>query len=267
MNYKMIAIDIDDTLINDDKQVTEGTKKALAAAIASGVVVTLATGRMYASARSIAEQLGLNVPLITYQGSLVKNAIDGNVLYERCVPASAAQLIFDYCERNGLHLQLYVDDQLYVKECNEKAEAYASLSKVPFIVEPDFRSLAGKPSNKLLVIDEPDKLDSVAAELRGLLGQQVHITKSKPHFLEIVHAEGTKGHALAHLAGHFGFDLEKVIAIGDSWNDREMLEAAGLGVAMANAVDPLKEIADYVTLSNNEDGVKHVVDKFILQTV
>lgn len=72
MNYKMIAIDIDDTLINDDKQVTEGTKKALAAAIASGVVVTLATGRMYASARSIAEQLGLNVPLITYQGSLVK---------------------------------------------------------------------------------------------------------------------------------------------------------------------------------------------------
>lgn len=267
MNYKMIAIDIDDTLINDDKQVTEGTKQALAAAIASGVVVTLATGRMYASARSIAQQLSLNVPLITYQGSLVKNAIDGNVLYERTVPAAAAQLIFDYCERNGLHLQLYLDDQLYVKERNDKAVAYAELSRIPFIVEPDFKSLAGKPSTKLLLIDEPDKLDLVAAELRGLLGQQVHITKSKPHFLEITHAEGTKGHALAHLADHFGFDLEKVIAVGDSWNDREMLETAGLGVAMGNAVDSLKAIADYVTLSNNEDGVKHVVDKFILQTV
>ncbi|WP_281889740.1 Cof-type HAD-IIB family hydrolase [Paenibacillus sp. YYML68] len=265
--YKMIAIDIDDTLINDEKQVTAGTKQALAAAMEQGVVVTLATGRMYASAQAIAAQLGLNVPLITYQGSLVKNALDGRVLYERSVPSEAAKAIFDYCEREGLHLQTYLNDELYVKEANERAEDYAALSRIPFKVYPSFSELADQSATKLLMIDEPDKLDRVAVELRELVGSAVHITKSKPHFLEVVHAEATKGHALTHLADHFGFSVDQVIAIGDSWNDREMLETAGLGVAMANAVSSLKEIANYITLSNNEDGVKHVIDKFILQTV
>ncbi|SDE36870.1 hypothetical protein SAMN02799630_05270 [Paenibacillus sp. UNCCL117] len=265
--YKMLAIDIDDTLINDEKQVTEGTRLALEAALERDVVVTLATGRMYASARNLAAQLGLNVPLITYQGSLVKNSLDGTVLYERYVPLTAARAIFAYCATHKLHLQTYIDDQLYVQESNEKAEAYAALSGIPYLVRPDFATLAETPSLKLLLIDDPDKLDRVAAELRGMLGTEVHITKSKPHFLEIMHVEGTKGHALAHLAQHFGFKLDQVIAVGDSWNDHELLETAGLGVAMANAVDSLKAIADYVTLSNNEDGVKHVVDKFILQTI
>ncbi|WP_159885078.1 Cof-type HAD-IIB family hydrolase [Paenibacillus puerhi] len=265
--YKMIAIDIDDTLINDDKQVTEGTKQALEAALAKNVVVTLATGRMYASANALAAQLGLHVPLITYQGALVKTAMDGEVLYERYVPLEATRIVFDYCQSHDLHLQTYINDQLYVQESNEKAESYAALSKIPFIVEPDFAKLAQTPSLKLLIIDDPDKLDRAALELRELIGPGVHITKSKPYFLEIMHAEGTKGHALAHLAGHFGFDLEQVIAVGDSWNDHELLETAGLGVAVDNAVDSLKAIADYITLSNNEDGVKHVIDKFILQTV
>lgn len=265
--YKMLAIDIDDTLINDEKEITEGTKQALAAAVSQGVIVTLATGRMYASAKQLAGQLSLNVPLITYMGSLVKNALDGRVLYERTVPLDAARAIFEYCGSRGLHLQTYVDDVLYVKESNEKAKAYAALSKIPYTVCPDFEKLVSMPSAKLLIIDDPEVLDQTAPSLRELVGGSVHITKSKPHFLEIVHAEGTKGHALTHLAEHFGLRLSQVIAIGDSWNDREMLEVAGLGVAMGNAVDALKEIADYVTLSNNDDGIKHVVEKFILQTV
>ncbi|MDQ1911789.1 Cof-type HAD-IIB family hydrolase [Paenibacillus sp. GD4] len=267
MKYKMLAIDIDDTLINDEKQILPGTKQALAEAIAKGVTVTLATGRMYASAKQLAAQLGLNVPLITYQGSLVKNLFDEKVLYERTVPLEAARYIYDYCERNGLHLQAYHDDILYVKEDNHKARDYAALSKIPYTVYPNFEELIGKPSTKLLMIDDPARLDEVAAELRAALNGQVHITKSKPHFLEVVHSEGTKGHALDYLAGMFGYDLSEVIAIGDSWNDREMLEVAGLGVAMGNAVDSLKEIADYVTFSNNDEGVKHVVEKFVLQTV
>lgn len=265
--YKMLAIDIDDTLINDDKEVTEGTKQALADAMANGVTVTLATGRMYASAKQLASQLQLNVPLITYNGSLVKNSEDGRVLYEKSVPDEAARLIFDYCEQHGLHLQLYIDDALYVKEENDKIQAYAELSKIPYTVYPNFAELADKPSAKMLIIDDPDKLDEVAKELRSLIVGQVHITKSKPHFLEIIHHEGTKGDALRYLASAFGYDMSEVIAIGDGSNDREMLEAAGMGVAMGNASSALKAIANYVTLSNNEDGVKHVVDKFVLQTI
>ncbi|MFE5323486.1 Cof-type HAD-IIB family hydrolase [Paenibacillus sp. NPDC056579] len=265
--YKMLAIDIDDTLINDAKEVTEGTKQALADAIAHGVTVTLATGRMYASAKQLAAQLELNVPLITYNGSLVKNSVDGRVLYEQSVPMEAARTIFDYCERNGLHLQTYNDDVLYVKEDNDKIKAYSELSKIPYTVYPSFSELVNRPSSKLLIIDDPAKLDEVAVELRSLIVGQVHITKSKPNFLEIIHHQGTKGDALRYLAGQFGYDMSQVIAVGDGSNDREMLEAAGLGVAMGNASAALKQIANYVTLSNNEDGVKHVVDKFVLQTV
>jgi len=262
--YKLIAIDVDDTLINDDKIVTEATQQALEQAIAKGVTVTLATGRMYASAQAIARQIGMNVPLITYQGSLVKNLLDGHVLYERSVPQDAARRILQYSEEHGLHLQLYIDDQLYVQVDNEKTQSYAGLSKIPYIVEPDFSKLIDQPSTKMLIIDEPDYLDEVAVELRKILGDGVHITKSKPHFLEIMHSEGTKGHALTYLAEHFGCDLSEVMAIGDAWNDREMLEVAGLGVAMGNAVPSLKEIADEITLSNNEDGVAHIIRKHIL---
>jgi len=262
--YKLIAIDVDDTLLNDDLVVTEGTKEALSRAIEQGVVVTLATGRMFASAQKIARQIDLNVPIITYQGSLVKRLLDETVLYERSVPQEAAQKLLDYCERRGLHLQLYVNDILYVREANEKAQGYSELSKIPFVVEPDFAKLLAQPTTKMLIIDDPDLLDEVAVELGELIGDQTHITKSKAHYLEILHREGTKGHALQFLAEHYGCAIEETIAIGDAWNDREMIEVAGLGVAMGNAIESLKQVADFVTLTNNEEGVKHVIDKFVL---
>lgn len=262
--YKLIAIDVDDTLINDDKQVTPGTKRALERAIELGVTVTLATGRMYASAHHIALQTGLNVPLITYQGSLVKNVMDGKVLYERSVPRDAALKLLHYCNKYSLHLQLYIDDKLYAREENQKLIDYAKLSDIPYFIEPDFDRLIASPSTKMLMIDEPDRLDRVAADLKELLGVAVHITKSKPHFLEVTHCEGTKGCALRYLTEQFGYSAEETIGIGDSWNDHDLIETAGLGVAMGNAVDSLKAIADYVTKSNNDEGVRHVIEKFIL---
>jgi Cof subfamily protein (haloacid dehalogenase superfamily) len=263
--YKMIAIDVDDTLLNDDLKITESTKAALAAASAKGVIVTLATGRMFASAKKIAKQLEMNVPIITYQGSLVKNLMEEQIIYERSVPPAAAQFLYRYAETHNLHLQVYHNDTLYVKEDSQKIKDYSALSNIPYTVTAEFNALASKPLTKMLFIDEPDKLDAVAIDLRNSLGGQLHITKSKAHYLEFLHPEGTKGHAVESLAMHYNVDLSQVIAIGDSWNDHEMLEIAGLGVAMGNAVDSLKKIANYITLSNNEDGVRHVVEKFILQ--
>lgn len=264
--YKLIAIDVDDTLLNDELIVTEGTKRAMEEAIAKGVTVTLATGRMYASARQIAEQIQLNVPIITYQGSLVKTLLDGKVLYERSVPTDAAKELYAFTEKHGLHLQLYVDDQLFVKEANDKALMYSRLSKIPYTVAPDFEELLEQPNTKMLIIDEPDYLDEIAEQLKALIGDRVHITKSKAHYLEFMHKEGTKGHALRFMAEHLGCTMDQTIAIGDAWNDHEMIEAAGLGVAMANAIPALKEVANYVTLSNNDEGVRHVFEKFVLNS-
>ncbi|OBR66382.1 hydrolase [Paenibacillus oryzae] len=262
--YKLIAIDVDDTLLRDDLTVSEGTKKAMEAAIAKGVTVTLATGRMFASAQKIAKQIELNVPIITYQGALVKTLLDGQVLYERNVPTDAAAELYDYCLKHGLHLQVYVNDVLYGTEDNDKIKAYSALSKIPYRIQEDYSALITQPLNKLLIIDQPERLDQIALELQPLIGDRVHMTKSKAHYLEFMHKEGTKGHALQFMAEHLGCSMDETIAIGDAWNDREMIQAAGLGVAMANSVDSLKELADYVTLSNNEDGVRHVIEKFVL---
>jgi len=262
--YKLIALDVDDTLLSDKLTVSEETKAALKAAIEQGVTVTLATGRMYASAVQIAKQINLNVPIITYHGSLVKTLLEGKVLYERYVPNEAAVQIQQYCLQHGLHLQLYVDDLLYGMEDNDIIKEYSDRSKIPYTIEPDFKKLINRPLSKMLIIDDPEKLDQVALELRALVGADTFITKSKPHYLEITHKEGTKGHALRYMAGYLGCSMQETIAVGDSWNDHEMIEAAGLGVAMGNANDKLKEIADYVTLTNNEDGVRHVIEKFVL---
>lgn len=261
--YKMVTIDVDDTLLNDDRIVTEETKQALVSAIEKGVKVTLATGRMFSSAKQIASQLGLNIPLITYQGSLVKNLLDGKVLYERFVPEEMIQFLFDYAAKQHLHIQGYYQDQLYSLVDNDKIKEYAKVANVPYLIE-DAEVLRQKPLTKVLFFDEPEVLDAHEKQLNELIGDRVHITKSKPYFLEVLHLEGTKGHAVRYLAQHFNCELSEVIAIGDSWNDHEMIEVAGLGVAMENAVDSLKELADYVTKSNNEGGVKHVIEKFIL---
>lgn len=265
MTYRMIAIDIDDTLLNDDLVVTEITKEALAAARAHDVFITLATGRMYASAQAVAKQIGLNVPLVTYQGALVKNLIDESTLYERFVPAHITHYIFDYAQKHGLHVQAYYNDQLIVPEANDKVRDYVAISNIPYIVTPNLHSIAAQPMSKLLFIDEPDYLDEIAHDLKQHIGDDVHLTKSKPQFLEVLHKEATKGHAISFLAAHYGIDLSQVIAIGDSWNDMQMIEVAGLGVAMGNAIDGLKDIADYVTASNNDDGVAQVISRFILE--
>lgn len=262
--YKMITIDVDDTLLNDERRVTEATKLALSEAMREGVTVTLATGRMFASAKQIASQVGMNVPLITYQGSLVKNLLDDQVLYERSVPSEMARYLFEYAHQHHLHLQGYYDDQLAGIEDNDKIKKYSKVSNVPYRID-SLGHLLSQSLTKLLFIDEPHVLDTHSAQLKSELGDSVHITKSKPFYLEVVHKEGTKGHAVRFLAQHFGCDLSEVVAIGDSWNDHEMLEVAGLGVAMGNAVDSLKAIADFVTKTNNEDGVKHVIDHFILR--
>lgn len=262
--YKLVAMDLDDSLLKDDLTVSDETKAAMAAAIAKGAHLTIATGRMFASAKRVAEQVGINVPIITYQGSLIRNLLDPQVLYERFVPREVARKLYDYTRERGLHLQTYIRDRLYAFDEGDKIVAYARQSGIPYTVEPDFDRLPAGDHIKLMIIDEPERLLELAPVLRPIVGEDVHVTTSKPHYLEFVHREATKGHALRFLAEHYGIPMEQTIAIGDAWNDREMIEAAGLGVAMANAVPALRELADFVTLGNNEDGVRHVLEKFIL---
>lgn len=262
--YKMIAIDLDGTLLNDELTISPDTAAAIQKAIRMGTVVTIATGRMFSSAKLIAEQLGIHAPLITYQGAMIRIAGEAEALYERPVPPDISEKLVTIAREKNIHMQVYQDDILYGDAETDKLIAYAEAVQVPYTVEPDLVGLAKKGFTKLLFIDEPEVLDPLQKELQVLFGESAYITKSKRTYLEVTHPEANKGSALLFLANALGIDRSEIIGIGDNHNDSELLKAAGFGIAMGNAVPEMKELADYTSLSNNDEGVLHAIDKFIL---
>jgi len=263
--YKMIAIDLDGTLLTDELIIPPGTVKAIQKAVELGTIVTIATGRMFTSAKPFAKQLGLNVPLITYQGAIIKDVDEIEVMYERLIPPDIAYKLIDISLEKNLHLQVYQDDILYSPSENKKLLDYVEMAKVPYKIEPDLTKIAGRGFTKALFIEDSDYLDSLQDELRTSFGEQAHIAKSKATFLEVTHPEANKASALLYLAQKLGIDQSEIIGIGDNHNDLELIKTAGLGIAMGNGVKELKEIAEYISLTNNEEGVRHVIEKFILE--
>ncbi len=262
--YKLVAIDMDGTLLTDDLEIPKDTIEVIQKAVANGTTVTIATGRMYASAKQFAKQLNINVPLITYQGALIQESEGDEVVYEKLIPADVSRKLIEIAEERDIHFQVYQDDLLFGAVENDHLVTYADKVKVPYKVEPDLRKLADKGFTKAIYIGDPDYLEEMQTDLRQMFGTTAHITKSTPYFLEVTHPEANKGAALRHLAKVLDVDMSETIGIGDNYNDLELVEAAGLGVAMENAVDALKNKADFITLSNNEQGVKHVIEKFVL---
>ncbi len=267
-NIKLVAIDLDDTLLRDDLTISERTRAVLKRVRKMGIAVTLATGRMFPSARPYAEMLGFDIPLITYQGALVKNALSGEVVYHRPLSPEVARRVIAFGREKKMQVNFYLNDRLYVERITPQGEHYASLAGVPFDRVSDLEELLvqGAPM-KLLMIEEEPVIDSYFTELREILDAErleAHLTKSKPLYLEVSHPDATKGVALRELAGWMKVKREEVMAFGDSFNDLEMLEFAGIGVAVANARPEVRRRARYVTSSNNDDGVAEALEKLVL---
>lgn len=265
MNYKLIAVDLDDSLLGSDLQISARNREALTKAMEKGVLVTIATGRMFKSALVYAHQLGLDVPIITYQGGLIKNAFSQDVLYNKTLPLDICQKIIQICKEKSLHLQVYIGDEYYFEEDNKYSDMYHKHVGVKGqAVGPLDKFLVDAP-NKLLIIDEPDRIVEMRDKFTGFFDSQIEITTSKPEYLEFTHKDATKGKALEYLANLKGIERESVIAIGDSYNDISMFKYAGLAVAMENAPEDVKIHADYITSKNDEDGVAQAIDRFILE--
>jgi Cof subfamily protein (haloacid dehalogenase superfamily) len=262
--YRLIAIDLDDTLLTDGLEITPRNREAIRRAGERGVRITFATGRMFRSAVRFAEDLGLDIPLITYQGALIKDSRTGRVHYYQPLSLAYARLIIDRVKRCGYHVNAYLDDELYVEKTTAEAEGYASVAGVDIHQVGDLQRFLKTDPIKVLVISREELLDRLARDLAPVLGENVHVTKSKPNFLEFLHPRATKACGLAALAQNFGLGRKEVVAIGDSFNDLEMIRFAGLGVAMGNAREEVKAAADYVAPGNNEDGVADVIERFVL---
>lgn len=261
---KLIAIDLDDTLLNTERHVSPRNREAIRAARERGVMVTLATGRMYQSALPYALELGLDVPLITYQGALIKTALTGEELLHHPIPLDVAQTIIRLVEDSPVQLNLYVDDELYVSELTERGQAYADRVRVPIHPVGRLSTWLKQAPTKIVIVHDPEAIAGICAEIQARLGDRVRLTCSWPHFLEISHPDASKGQALAFFSQRYGISPAKMMACGDGENDLDMIRYAGLGVVMGNGQERAKQVADYVTKTNDEDGVAEAIERFVL---
>lgn len=264
--YKLLAMDVDDTLLDRELRLHPDDEAAIARARSAGVQVVLATGRMYRATLPLARRLGITAPLITYQGAYIGHPVTGEEIWHCPVPLELALEVLELNRQWGFHVNAYFDDHIYVAEQNEHSRRYQEISGIAARPVGDlgaFLRRAGRDLTKVLFIAPEKELDAVLPLCRRHFGERLHITKSKPFFLEFSHPRANKGEALARLCDHLGLSLEQAIAVGDSYNDLEMLEMAGLGVAMGNAREEVKARADYVTAPVEQGGVARVVEKFI----
>ena len=264
MAVKLVAIDLDDTLLDSVFHISQAGKAAIKEAVGQGVVVTIASGRMFSAVLPIADELGIDVPLITYNGALIKSARSKEVSPHLPVPCDTAREVIRYAMENNLHINAYIDDVVYVNKMSEEAIMYRNRYDAKMVVVDDLLKFVQQDPTKLLIIAREDIAKSHVPLLRARFGDRLNIAISLPTFVEIVNKGASKGQALMALAGRFGIKREETMAIGDSENDIEMLKAAGLGVAVANASDEVKAEADYVTRACDGEGVAEAFDAFVL---
>ncbi len=264
MGIKLIACDVDGTLLGRDLVLSVATRDAVGEASRRGVKFCIATGRMYRSALPFARALGLSTPMIAYNGALMKDTATGEVYSENPLDLGLAREIMGLCRDNSWYMQKYVDDNLYVKEINDFARAYSAQTGVEVLEEgSSFFDLTVAPY-KMLLIAAPIDAAVIREELAMYFGDRLSITSSNPRFVELVQPGVNKGRALAELVRKFSLEREEVMAIGDAHNDLEMIAYAGTGVAMGNAPPDVQATADFVSASTEEDGVALALRKFVL---
>ncbi len=265
--YKLLALDLDGTLISDDLVITPEAKAAIAAAVERGVTVTLATGRMFRSAVQFARELELSAPLICYQGAMVRHSTTGETIYHLPLPFEMAREAIAWVQERGYHANAYVDDNIYVAEMNEAAQYYSALARVPAEVVGDLLRFVDRPERaptKLVVVTKEAETPQVLAEMQARFSGPLYVTRSHARFTEAVHPDCSKGAALAALAHSLNIPREQVMAIGDNLNDLPMLEYAGLSVAVANAAPQVKAVSGYVASLPIAAGVVESIQRFIL---
>ena len=262
---RLVALDLDGTLVGDDLVLRPRVREAVAAARELGVAVTIVTGRMFRAARPFARALGIDGPMVCYQGAAVYDAGSGATLRETPVRPDVTRDVLQWAHEHGVHAQCYADDTLYVEQINRFSERYTALARVEPVVVPSLRAaFAERPSIKVVLVDDPERADRHLAALRPLLGDRAYLTRSHVDFVEAVDPHVNKGEALGFIAQRYGVPLAETLAIGDAWNDVPLLAAAAVGVAMGSGPPELLARADHVVADVAHDGVAEAIERFVL---
>lgn len=271
--YKMVVMDMDYTLLNKQKEVSKRNKEALKKAMGKDVRIVVATGRIYTSARFYAKLLGINTPIIASNGAIIREEYTNNTLFKSVLLDDIAVEMAGLCRKYGLYCHLYSDNTVYTEkitnislrymEWNEKLEEEDKIKiEVVDSLEDTIKKEKGKVLKAVVVDKDEDKIKTIRNEIMDT--GMVSVSQSLRGNLEVMNKGINKGNAIRILCELYGISNEEVIAIGDNENDLSMIEYAGMGIAMGNAAECLKEKADYITGDYQEDGVAQAIEKFIL---
>jgi len=268
MKYKMIVLDLDGTLTNNKKEITPRTKEALMKAQAKGVKIVLASGRPTYGIMPLAEELELKKNsgfILAFNGGKIIDCSDCRTIFEQKLDETLVPLLYHAAKKAGMQILTYQGEGIAATDKNDKyVQEEARINKMPVEEYDDFLQQLVYPVNKCLIVGDPAPLHQLEIKLKKELEGRMDVYRSADYFLECVPLGIDKARSLDRLITTLGITKEEVIACGDGYNDLSMINFAGLGVAMSNAADDIKAQADYVTLSNEEDGIAHVVNKFIL---
>ena len=262
---RLIALDLDDTLLGPDLTVSPACCSVLQEAVTRGIKVTFASGRMYRSVQPYAEKLRLGtIPLITYNGALVRFAGYGKTIFHRPLEIEPArELILSFREA-GLHINVFLNDELFMEKLDEEGKRYIERSRVKVNLVKDLSAVLLSGPTKILGCGPPEDISKLQKQMARKYRGRIFFTRSRPRFLECLAPGVNKGLALAKVAGFFGVAAHEVMAVGDAPNDLEMLKWAGIGVAMGNSPPEVQKAADWTAPPNHRDGVAAAFRRYIL---
>lgn len=261
--YRLLAIDLDGTLLTPQHTVSQHTVDVIRQAVDSGMFLVIATGRVPYIFHSVVKELPLNAPQITSNGATIIDVHTNTILRQKLLPTENILPIFEAAHNLGLQFCYYTTEYLYAGQALYDLRNWY-LSEVPVKAVEDITSIYPQPCIKLGAYGNAATLGEKREELERIFAGKIYVTQTASEWLEFMHPEVSKANALKSITQSLNIRPEEVIAFGDNHNDLEMLQFAGLGVAMANAHTEVKAVADYVTLSNAEDGVAAAIEKFVL---
>ncbi len=259
---KMVATDIDGTILNWDFKFSPKVIECIKKLTKNGIKVVLVTGRMHIAALKLAQKLELETPIVSYQGGLIKEQ-SGKTLYEKTLDINRAKEVIKWAKENNIHINLYMDDVLYVENDNIAVKRYTGERFIPYTV-CNFDNLEIKNVNKILAIDfdDAERVTGWVNYLKEMM-PELYIVKSTPYFCEISNPDAKKSCAVEFLSDYYGIKKDEILTIGDQNNDIELLKSGGIAVAMGNATDELKQHADFVTDTIDNDGFVKAIEKFV----
>ncbi len=266
MDKKMLVLDIDGTLTNSKKEITEATKTAITRVLKDGHAVVIASGRPTPGTKKVCEELNLkdyNGYVLSYNGAKITSLKDNGVVSQKILDKKYIGEIYEFVLANDMGMMTYEDnDAITGTRIDEYMELEARINSIGLRVVEDFVNYVNFPVNKCLLTKEAEKAEKLCEILGEKYKDELSIYRSEPFFVEIMPKGVDKAASLEILRQTLGIERENIVACGDGFNDLSMIKYAGVGVCMANGAEICKEAADYIAPSNDDDGICDVISKY-----